>query len=33
MRTAANSNPVRVIRRLKIPPVRDLNREYGVTMT
>src|ERR1019366_2496024 len=33
MRAATNSQPVRVIRRVRIPPVRDLCSEYGVMMT
>src|SRR5439155_4935717 len=33
IRAPANSMPVRVISRLRMPPVRDLCSEYGVTMT
>jgi len=33
IRAPTKSNPVRVIKRAKIPPVRDLCNEYGVIMT
>ena len=33
MRAAASSKPVRVIKRLRIPPVLDLWSEYGVMIT
>ena len=33
MRAATSSRPVRVMRRLRMPPVRDLKSEYGVMMT
>ena len=33
IRAATSSQPVRVISRVRMPPVRDLCREYGVMMT